>query len=160
MGSSLNELLELAGAADVKMVQVGGASGGIVPDDKLDTPLAFETILGAGAVIVFDQSRDVIDMVNRTIGFLAEESCGKCTPCREGLEVMVEIFGRLSHGSGVSEDLRALENLSEVMISSSLCGLGQSAAIPVLDTLRYFRSDYETRILQSLYFRSVRSLTG
>ena len=73
---------------------------------------------------------------------------------------MVEIFGRLSQGSGVAEDLRALEDLSGVMTSSSLCGLGQSAAIPVLDTMRYFRVDYETRILQSLYFRSARSLTG
>ncbi|KKK52310.1 hypothetical protein LCGC14_3106200, partial [marine sediment metagenome] len=85
MGSRLRELVEgLALAENIKMVQVGGATGRIIPGEMLDTPLSFETILGAGGITVFDESRDVIDVVYRTLEFLAEESCGKCTPCREG----------------------------------------------------------------------------
>jgi NADH-quinone oxidoreductase subunit F len=138
------------------MVQVGGATGGIIPESMLKTPLAFETILGSGAVTAFDQSRDTLDFVSRTIEFLAEESCGKCTPCREGTEVMLEILGRLAKGDGQREDLQTLEHLSNVMCLSSLCGLGQAASIPVLDTLKYFKNDYETRINQSVFLRSLR----
>jgi len=91
--------------------------------------------------------------------FLAEESCGKCTPCREGTEVMVEILGRLVQGEGVQEDIEVLEELSKVMKLSSLCGLGQAAPIPVLDTLQYFRNDYENRIKQSVFLRTLRGIT-
>ena len=157
LGSPLREIVEdLAGAQDVTLVQVGGATGGIVPYSMIDTPLSYETVLGSGAVTVLDQSRDVIDFVYRTMEFLAEESCGKCTPCREGTEVMVEIFGRLKNGEGVQEDIQALEDLSHTMMLSSLCGLGQAAPIPVLDTLRYFRNEYENRINQSVFLRSLR----
>jgi NADH:ubiquinone oxidoreductase subunit F (NADH-binding) len=90
--------------------------------------------------------------------FLAEESCGKCTPCREGTEAMMEILGRLATGDGKQEDIRALEDLSTTMMLSSLCGLGQAASIPVLDTLKYFRSDYETRIKQSVFLRGLRGM--
>jgi NADH:ubiquinone oxidoreductase subunit F (NADH-binding) len=89
--------------------------------------------------------------------FLNEESCGLCTPCREGTEVMVEIFGRLVKGEGAQEDMQILEDLSNAMMLSSLCGLGQTAAIPVLDTLKYFRNDYEKRISQSVFLRSLRA---
>jgi NADH-quinone oxidoreductase subunit F len=157
MGSRLDELVvDWAGARDIKMVQVGGATGGIIPYFMMETPLAFETVLGSGAVTVFDKSRDTLDFVSRTVEFLAEESCGKCTPCREGTEVMLEILGRLAKGDGQQEDIAALEELSNVMVLSSLCGLGQAASIPVLDTLKHFRNDYETRIKQSVFLRSVR----
>ena len=95
-------------------------------------------------------------MVYHIVEFLAEESCGKCAPCREGTEVMVEILGRLKRGDGVKEDLKVLKDLGEVMKGSSLCGLGQGTPIPVQDSLEYFRGDYETRIDQSQFIRSLR----
>jgi NADH-quinone oxidoreductase subunit F len=157
LGSSLKELVvDLAGAEKVKWVQVGGATGGIVPYSVITTPLAYETVLGSGAVMVFDETREVLDFVHRTVTFLAEESCGKCTPCREGTEAMLQIVERLARGDGQAEDIQVLEELSETMMLSSLCGLGQAAAIPVLDTIRYFRNDYETRIKQAVFLRSLR----
>jgi len=149
LGSHLKELVEgLALAEKVKMVQVGGATGRIIPYEMIDTPLAFENILGAGAVTVFDESRDVIDVVYRTMEFLAEESCGKCSPCREGTEVMAETLERFSKGEGTERDIITLEQLSQAMMLSSLCGLGQAAPTPVTDSLQYFRDDYESRIKQ------------
>jgi NADH:ubiquinone oxidoreductase subunit F (NADH-binding) len=157
MGSRLDEIVvDWAHARDIKMVQVGGATGGIIPYSMIETPLAFESVLGSGAVTVFDQSREALDFVSRTVEFLAEESCGKCTPCREGTEVMLEILGRLASGDGQQEDIQTLEELSNVMALSSLCGLGQSAWIPVLDTLKYFRNEFEIRIKQSVFLRSLR----
>jgi NADH-quinone oxidoreductase subunit F len=159
LGCTLKELVvDLAGAKGIKMVQVGGSTGRIVPYSMLDTALSYETVLGSGAVVVFDGSRDVIDFVYRTMEFLNEESCGFCTPCREGTEVMMEILGRLVKGDGVQEDIGALEDLSNVMITSSMCGLGQTAAIPVLDTLKYFRNEYENRVNQSVFLRSFRPI--
>jgi len=147
LGSPLRELVEeLASAKDVKLMQIGGATGRIIPYDMIDTPLAFEDILGAGAVTVFNKSRDVIDIVYRTMEFLTEESCGKCTPCRQGTEAMLEILERFSQGEGLTKDIKALEALAEAMMLSSLCGLGQAAPFAVTDTLQYFRGDYEKRI--------------
>jgi NADH:ubiquinone oxidoreductase subunit F (NADH-binding) len=156
MGSRLSDLLVLAGARDIKMIQVGGATGAILPAALIDTPLSFETLLGSGAITVFNSTRDVIDIVYRTMEFLNEESCGECTPCREGTEVMIAILGRLTKGEGVEEDIKVLEELSQVMMDSSLCGLGQAAPIPVVDTLTYFRKDYEMRIKQSAFLRALR----
>jgi len=147
MGSHLRELVEeLALAEDIKLIQVGGATGRIVPYEMIDTPLDFESILGAGAVMVCDKSRDVIDIVCRTMEFLTEESCGKCTPCRQGTEVMLEILERFYRGEGLEKDIRDLEDLSRVMMLSSLCGLGQAAPNAVTDSLQYFRDAYESRI--------------
>ena len=156
MGSSLKELVfERAHAKGVKAVQIGGAAGRIIPGSLIDTPLSFETVLGSGAVTVFDESRDIIDMICRTAEFFADESCGKCAPCREGTQVLIEVLGRLARGEGSHGDIEILEDLSRVMTDSSLCGLGQSACIPVMDSLRYFRSDYENRIHQSLYMKKL-----
>jgi len=147
LGSHLRELVEgLALAEKVKMVQIGGATGSIIPYGMIDTPLTFETILGAGAVTVFNESRDILDVVYQTMEFLAEESCGKCTPCREGIEVMLEILGRFSNGGGTEKDIIILQELSSVMMLSSLCGLGQAAPNPVMDSLQYFRSAYDSRM--------------
>ncbi len=147
LGSQLKELVEgLALAENIKMIQVGGATGRIIPYEMIDTPLVFEGILGAGAVIAFDESRDIIDIVYRTLEFLAEECCGKCAPCREGTEVMVEILGRFSRGEGTERDVRILRELGSTMMLASLCGLGQAAPNPVFDSLQYFRSAYESRI--------------
>ena len=157
LGSKLGELvIELASAKNVKMVQVGGATGRIIPPSRIDTPLSYETLLGSGAVTVYGEGRDVIDVMYRNMQFLAEESCGKCTPCREGTEAMVEVLERLARGEGVKDDMEVIEDLSSVMMLSSLCGLGQAASVPVLDTLNYFRKDYEARIEQSIFLRSLR----
>ena len=121
----------------------------------IETPLSFETVLGSGAITVFDTTRDVIDIVHRTMQFFSEESCGLCTPCREGSEVMVEIYARLAAGDGVPEDIAALERLALLMRQSSLCGLGQAASIPVTDSLTHFRGDYETRIKQSVFLKKL-----
>ncbi len=147
LGSPLRELVEeLALAKNIKLIQIGGATGRIVPYEMIDTPLSFETILGAGAVIVFDESRDVIDIVYRTMEFLTEESRGKCTPCRQGTEVMLEILERFGRGEGLKKDIKDLEGLSRVMVLSSLCGLGQAAPNAVTDSLQYFKDTYESCI--------------
>ncbi len=156
LGSRLSELVcDLASAREIKMVQVGGACGRIIPVELIDTPLAYETVLGSGAVTVFNQTRDVIDVMHRNMKFLAEESCGRCTPCRDGSEAMLEILGRLARGEGAGEDIGALEDLSSVMTLSALCGLGQTAPMPVLDTLKYFRKEYESRVEQSIFLRTI-----
>jgi len=158
LGSTLAEVvIDLASARKIKMVQVGGATGRIIPESTIDTPLSYETVLGSGALTVYDESRDIIDVMYRNMEFLAEESCGKCTPCREGTEAMVEILERLAKGEGLEEDIEVLEDLSSVMMLSSLCGLGQGASVPVSDTLNHFRKDYETRIEQSIFLRNLRS---
>jgi len=159
LGCDLRELVvDLAGAEKVKMVQVGGSTGSVIPGDMLSTPLAYETALGSGAVLVLNESRDVVDFVYRTMEFLNEESCGKCTPCREGTEVMMEVLGRLVNGEGREEDIGVLEDVSSVMMLSSLCGLGQTAPVPVLDSLKYFREAYENRISQSVFLRSLKAV--
>ena len=150
MGSLLRELVEgLASAKNTKMIQVGGATGRIIPCEMIDTPLDFENILGAGAITVFDKRRDIIDILHRNMEFLAEESCGKCTPCREGTEVMTEILERVSQGEGTEKDIRDLQELGSAMMLSSLCGLGQAAPNPVMDSLQYFRDAYDNRIRKS-----------
>jgi NADH:ubiquinone oxidoreductase subunit F (NADH-binding) len=147
LGSPLKELVEdLAMAEKIKMVQIGGATGRIVPYSMIDTPLSFETILGAGAITVFNESRDTIEIVYKTLEFLAEESCGKCAPCREGTRALVEIMGRFYRGEGEARDMKVVEQLSQAMMLSSLCGLGQAAPTSIMDTLEYFRDDYENRL--------------
>jgi NADH:ubiquinone oxidoreductase subunit F (NADH-binding) len=159
MGSKLRELvIDCAGAEKVRMVQVGGASGRIIPCGMIDAPLSYESYLGSGGVTVCNETRDIIDIVYLNAEFFAEESCGKCTPCREGTEVMVEILGRLKRGDGTEQDIEILEDLSEVMMLSSLCGLGQAAPVSVLDSLRYFRKDYEDQIRQSVFLRSLKNV--
>jgi len=160
MGTPLKELvLDLAGAENVKAVQIGGASGKILPADMLDIPLAYEHVMGSGSVIVFNQDRDMIDIVYRDIDFLADESCGKCTPCREGTEVMMEIYTRLVNNESMEEDIEALKSLSQAMQLASICGLGQSAPTPVLDSLEYFRDEYDQRLTQSRFLRSLKEKT-
>lgn len=157
LGSRLSELItDLASARNVRMVQVGGATGRVLPASMLDTPLSYEGVLGSGAVTVFNDTRDVLDITLQNMEFLAEESCGKCAPCREGTEAMLNILSRLVNGDGEKADIQALEDLGQVMMMSALCGLGQGAPVPVLDTLKYFKSDYETRIEQSVFLRSLR----
>lgn len=146
LGSSLRELVvDIAGARDTKLVQMG-STGRIIPAKNLDTPLSFEGVLGAGAVTVYDQRRDVVDIVYRTEEFLAEESCGKCFPCREGTKNISDIMGKFAKNQGKASDLKLIEELSKTMMLASSCGLGQAAPVPVLDGLQHFRSEFESHI--------------
>jgi len=150
LGSPLRELVEgLAKAERVKAVQIGGATGRIIPYTMIDAPLSFESVLGAGAVTVFGENRDIVAIVAKTMEFLAEESCGKCAPCREGTEVMAEALERFLGGEGSDSDIKALEELAQTMMLSSLCGLGQAAPIPLVDSLEHFRGDYEHHMRRS-----------
>ncbi len=151
LGSPLRELVEgLALAEKVKAVQVGGAIGRIIPYEMIDTPLAFEAVLGAGAVSVFDETKGIIDIVYQTLEFLSRESCGKCTPCREGTQVMLEILKKFSGEEGTEKDIKNLQELSKVMRLASLCSLGQAVPNPVMDSLRYFRSAYDDRLRKDI----------
>jgi NADH-quinone oxidoreductase subunit F len=135
-----------------KAVQLGGPSGGCIPATLIDTPVDYENIaktgaiVGSGGMVVMDDTTCMVDLAKFFLGFTAEESCGKCTPCREGTQQLLQILERITRGEGVPEDLDRLESLSRVIQSASLCGLGQTAPNPVLSTLRYFRDEYEAHI--------------
>ncbi len=143
MGTPLREVVEqMAGATAIKMAQVGGASGRVLPANRLDTPLAFEGVLGAGAITVYDERRDTVQLGLRTLQFFAEECCGKCTPCRQGTEAMVTLLERITRREAGERDLALLQDVAENMMLSSLCGLGQAAPNFVVDTLQFFRDEY------------------
>lgn len=158
LGSSLRELLELAGAKEVQMVQVGGAAGRLIPAEQLDMPLCYETTLGSGAVIVMNGSRQVPEAVYLIMEFFAEESCGKCAPCREGTKALAGILKRIAEGDGIAGDVQAMEEVAEAMRLSSFCGLGQSAPTALLDALQYFPQDFEKRIEQSAHLRGLKGI--
>jgi len=103
-------------------------------------------MMGSGGMIVMDEDNCMVDMARYFVQFLQEESCGKCTPCREGLQQMGEILNRICEGNGKDKDIQLLQDLSRVMIDTSLCGLGLTAPNPVLSTLRYFKEEYEAHI--------------
>jgi NADH-quinone oxidoreductase subunit F/NAD(P)H dehydrogenase (quinone)/NADP-reducing hydrogenase subunit HndC len=135
-----------------KAVQLGGPSGGCIPADLIDTPVDFESIskvgaiMGSGGMIVMDDRTCMVDMARFFMDFIQEESCGKCTPCREGTARMLEILEKITKGEGKPEDIGKLEELSKIIRGSALCGLGQTGPNPVLSTLRYFRDEYEAHI--------------
>ncbi len=139
-----------------KAVQTGGPSGGCIPEEHINEPVDFDelaklgSMMGSGGMIVMDDRTCMVEVARYFVDFLKEESCGKCTPCREGLRRMSEILNRIIRGKGRFEDLELLEDLAEVMKDSSLCGLGQTAANPVLSTMRYFREEYEDHISKGL----------
>ncbi len=136
----------------VKAVQTGGPSGGAVPAHLLDVPVDYEslqelgTIMGSGGLIVLDNTDCMVDIAKFYMQFAADESCGACTPCRVGTVHVVDILDRITRGEGTLEDLRELEELAHDVRDASLCGLGQTAANPVLSTLRYFRDEYLAHI--------------
>lgn len=131
-----------------KAVQTGGPSGGCLPRSMLDTPVDFDSLteagsmMGSGGMIVMDDKTCMVDIARYFIDFLVGESCGKCVPCREGLKKMQMILHDLTSGKGQEGDTRILEELAEGISDTSLCALGQSAANPVLSTIRYFRQEY------------------
>jgi len=157
MGTSLRDIVfeiggGIANKRKFKAVQLGGPSGGCLPEEKIDTPTDYEAltqagaIMGSGGMIVMDETTCMVDMARFFMEFCQEESCGKCTPCREGTKQILQILTRITQGEGRIEDLRLLEDLSLTIKDSALCGLGQTAPNPVLTTLRYFRHEYEAHI--------------
>lgn len=135
-----------------KAVQIGGPSGGCLPESLLDTPIDYESLLGLGAMmgsgsfVVVDETTCMVDMARFFMTFCANESCGKCPPCRIGTTLMLEILTRITMGDGEENDLEVLEQMSDEMKVMSLCGLGQSAPNPVKSTLRYFKDEYLSHI--------------
>jgi len=159
MGITLREIVFNLGGGipddrKFKAVQTGGPSGGCVPERYLDMPVDYESlasvgsIMGSGGMIVVDDSSCMVDVAKFFMDFCRSESCGKCVPCRVGTVHVHELLTKISRGEGTSADLDLLERLCDMMKSSSLCGLGQSAPNPVVSTLRYFRHEYEQHIHQ------------
>ncbi len=136
----------------IKAVQTGGPSGGCIPVQHFGTPVDYESlnalgaIMGSGGMVVMDQDNCMVDVARYFIEFTSQESCGKCTPCREGLSQSLNILNKITKGKAEMKDLETLETLATVIRDSSLCGLGQTSANPVQTTLKYFRKDYEQHI--------------
>ena len=157
MGTSLRKLIfdiggGVPGKKKFKAVQLGGPSGGCVPEQHLDTLVDYEAIakvgaiMGSGGAIVMDEDTCMVDMARFFMDFVQDESCGKCTPCREGTRRLLQILEKICEGRGEPADLETLEELSAIIKEASLCGLGQTGPNPVLSTLRYFRDEYEAHI--------------
>ncbi|MCX7850278.1 MAG: SLBB domain-containing protein [Thermus sp.] len=157
MGITLRELIfDIGGGVPegrrFKAVQIGGPSGGCLPETLLDVPIDYESlkeygaIMGSGGVIVLDDSSCMVNVAKFFLEFTADESCGKCVPCRVGTRLMLGILERIVRGEGREEDLPELERLAQLVREASLCGLGQTAPNPVLSTLRYFREEYWAHI--------------
>ncbi|MFP3927675.1 MAG: NADH-quinone oxidoreductase subunit NuoF [Desulfobacteraceae bacterium] len=157
MGTPLRSIIYdigggIPGKRKFKAVQLGGPSGGCIPEACLDTPVDYESIvdvgaiMGSGGMIVMDDKTCMVDMARFFMDFIRDESCGKCTPCREGTLRMLEILERITRGEGEPGDIELLEELSAMIKDSALCGLGQTGPNPVLSTLRYFRDEYEAHV--------------
>ncbi|HWQ71345.1 MAG TPA: NADH-ubiquinone oxidoreductase-F iron-sulfur binding region domain-containing protein [Desulfitobacteriaceae bacterium] len=142
----------IANGKGIKTVQIGGTSGVFIPVSQLDTQISFDALraigasLGTGAIFVLDESRDLTDTIARIADFFAYESCGKCTPCREGTARIYDLIAKINRGKGSAADLALLERLGRVMSCSSFCGLGQAAPVPVLSSLKYFAADYRAKL--------------
>jgi bidirectional [NiFe] hydrogenase diaphorase subunit len=159
MGMTLRQIIfEIGGGVPegrtFKAVQTGGPSGGCIPEQFLDLPVDYESlkevgsIMGSGGMIVMDDGACMVNVARYFMEFCMSESCGKCIPCRAGTAQMFELLTRMTKGTATNRDLELLEDLCELVSSTSLCGLGQSAPNPVLSTLRYFREEYVEHIVQ------------
>ncbi|MHB8072999.1 NADH-quinone oxidoreductase subunit NuoF [Desulfosporosinus fructosivorans] len=158
MGTTLREIIfDIGGGIQngkaFKAVQIGGPSGGCLPEDMLDLAVDYDTLtkagamVGSGGLVIMDETTCMVDIARFFLSFSTKESCGKCTPCREGTKRMYEILDRITKGEGKAEDLDILENLALTIKETSLCGLGQFAPSPILATLKYFRHEFEAHIL-------------
>jgi [NiFe] hydrogenase diaphorase moiety large subunit len=148
-GAKVSDLLAMAGAHETAAVQVGGASGQMIGPNDFGRTLRFDDLATGGAVMIFNQQRDVLRVAEAFMDFFCEESCGYCTPCRVGNRLLRERLGQVADGEGSPEDLAYLQRLGETVKATSRCGLGQTSAQPVLTTLRSFRSEYERRVRKS-----------
>ncbi|MFW5839131.1 MAG: NADH-ubiquinone oxidoreductase-F iron-sulfur binding region domain-containing protein, partial [Planctomycetota bacterium] len=159
MGTTLREIVfdiggGVADGRQLKAIQTGGPAGGCIPADYLDTIVDFDSlmklgsIMGSGGMIVMDETDCMVDISRFFLAFSQDESCGKCTPCREGTTRMLEIIDRIIAGNGSEADLVKLERLAKLMKKASLCGLGRAAPNPVLSTLQYFREEWEAHVIE------------
>ncbi len=157
MGITLKEIVfdiggGIKGDKKFKAVQTGGPSGGCIPESMLNIPVDFDeltkasSMMGSGGMIVMDEGTCMVDIARYFVHFLEEESCGKCVPCREGLKQMGRILTDITEGKGNERDIQLLEALSVTLVDGSLCALGNTAANPVMSTIRYFRNEYEAHI--------------
>ena len=157
MGVTLREMVfdiggGIQGDRKFKAVQTGGPSGGCIPASLLDLPIDYErlmevgSIMGSGGMIVMDEDTCMVDVARYFLDFLRDESCGKCTACREGVDVMHSVVAGICAGKGKEEDIPLLEELGQAVKDGSMCALGGTASNPVLSTLRYFREEYEAHI--------------
>ena len=158
MGSTLREIIfdiggGLKNGAEFKAVQIGGPSGGCLTEKHLDEPLDFDSvkkfdaIVGSGGMVVMSKDTCMVEVARFFMSFTQRESCGKCTPCREGTKRMLEILERIVAGQGKLEDLDTLEELATMVKTMALCGLGKSAPLPVISTLKTFRDEYVEHIV-------------
>jgi NADH:ubiquinone oxidoreductase subunit F (NADH-binding)/(2Fe-2S) ferredoxin/NAD-dependent dihydropyrimidine dehydrogenase PreA subunit len=161
MGITLREVIydigeDCPNGKAFKAVQTGGPSGGCITTADLDTPIDFDTLvaigsmMGSGGMIVIDEDNCMVDIARFFLDFTVDESCGKCTPCREGTKRMLEILDKITQGKGTMEDLINLEELAENIKNTSLCALGQTAPNPVLSTMKHFRDEYETHVVDKI----------
>jgi len=157
MGTTLRELIFGIGGGPpegkaFKAVQIGGPSGGCLPESLLDLPIDYESLteagamMGSGGLVVLDEDSCMVDMARFFLEFTQDESCGQCPPCRLGTKRMLEILSRITGGRGRAEDMELLAELAETVKEASLCGLGRTAPNPVLTTLHYFRDEYKAHI--------------
>jgi len=157
MGITLRDIIYkigggIPGNKKFKAVQTGGPSGGLIPEQYLNSRVDFDeltklgSMMGSGGMIVMDEDTCMVDIARYFIDFLSDESCGKCVPCREGLKQAREILNRIVRGEGREEDIQTLEDLSKVMVDASLCALGRTAPNPVLTSIRYFKNEYLAHI--------------
>ena len=159
MGTTLREIIfDIGGGirdgGKFKAVQIGGPSGGCLTEEHLDLPLDFDSlkkvgaIIGSGGLVVMDEKTCMVEVARFFMNFTQNESCGKCVPCREGTRRMLEILERIVDGKGQDGDIELLEELGEMISNMALCGLGKTAAGPVLSTIKYFRKEYEAHIYE------------
>ena len=158
MGTTLREIVEDIGGGvpngkKFKAAQTGGPSGGCIPASLIDTPIDYDNLtaigsmMGSGGLIVMDEDTCMVDLAKFFLEFTVDESCGKCSPCRIGTRRMLEILTRITEGNGTLEDLDELEEIAATLKTNSLCALGQTAANPVLSTIKHFRDEYLAHIV-------------
>ena len=159
MGVTLDTIINEIGGGipngkKFKAAQTGGPSGGCIPASLINTEVDYDNLvalgcmMGSGGLIVMDEDNCMVDMAKFFLEFTVDESCGKCTPCREGTKRMLELLTKITDGKGEDGDIEKLEELANTIKTSSLCGLGQTAPNPVLSTLRYFRDEYEAHVYE------------
>lgn len=157
MGITMREIIYdigggINGGKKFKAVQIGGPSGGCLPESMLDLSIDYDSLtaagamMGSGGLVVMDEDTCMVDAAKFFLNFTQSESCGKCTPCREGTKRMLEVLTRITEGQGREGDIELLEELARNIKETALCGLGQTAPNPVLSTLKYFRHEYEAHI--------------
>ncbi len=157
MGITMREIIYdigggINGGKKFKAVQIGGPSGGCLPESMLDLSIDYDSLtaagamMGSGGLVVMDEDTCMVDVAKFFLNFTQSESCGKCTPCREGTKRMLEVLTRITEGQGSEGEIELLEELARNIKETALCGLGQTAPNPVLSTLKYFRHEYEAHI--------------